>query len=198
MEADLHAIFQTYGYPLIFMVIALESAGIPLPGETVLVSASVYAGMGGPLDIGWIIGLTAIAAILGDNLGYWGGRRFGRAALLKYGRLIRVKPEHLDVSTRVFQVHGGKIVFFGRFVALLRMFAGPLAGANGYGWRPFLIFNALGGVVWALTFGTSAYLFGDVVRHYASWASWAGACAAIVGMVLMSRAAGRATRRLLD
>ncbi len=155
-----------YGYFAIFVVIALESAGVPMPGETILISAAVYAGAHhGGLNIYLVIGTAAAAAILGDNLGFWVGREWGLGLLIRYGGYIGIDQKKLKVGQYLFLKHGGKIVFFGRFVALLRAFAAVLAGANRFNARRFFIYNALGGVVWASLMGGLGYMFGRQVEH---------------------------------
>ena len=162
--ADLIA---SYGYLAIFVIIALESAGVPLPGETILISAAVYAGSTGQLNIGFIVAAAASAAILGDNLGYWVGRRWGMPLLLRYGHLIALNHGRLKLGQYLFREHGGKIVFFGRFTAMLRAYAAVLAGVNRLDARRFMIFNGLGGVVWASVMGVGAYLGGRSIEHIA-------------------------------
>ncbi len=156
-----------HGYWAVFLVVMLESAGVPLPGETALLAAAIYAGATGNLEIGWIVGLAALGAIIGDNIGFWAGRRFGLGLLLKIGPYIHVTQPRLKLGQYLFRLHGAKIVFFGRFVAVLRVFAALLAGVNQYEWRSFLMFNAAGGLVWASVFGFGGYIFGDAVHELA-------------------------------
>src|SRR5206468_5657823 len=153
-----HAITQ-YGYFAVFVIVALESAGVPLPGETALVTAAIFAGQGA-LNIEAVIGCAAVAAILGDNMGYWVGREFGFPLLYRYGHVLPIDEGKLKVAQYLFLRHGGKIVFFGRFVAILRTFVAFLAGVNKLQYGRFLIFNALGGVVWATLFGLGGYFLG--------------------------------------
>ena len=155
----------TYGLPAIFTVILLESAGLPLPGETMLLTGAVLAGSGNGLDIKAVIATAALAAILGDNLGFWVGRRWGLRLLLRYGRYVHLDEPKLKLGQYLFMRHGGKIVFFGRFVALLRTFAAVLAGANRYDARRFLMWNAFGGIVWAGVMGGLGYAFGSQVEN---------------------------------
>ncbi|HLH11973.1 MAG TPA: DedA family protein [Methylovirgula sp.] len=149
-----------YGYFAVFGFVALESAGIPLPGESILVSAAIFAGTKHGLNIAGIITAAAAGAIFGDNIGFWIGREIGLRLLLRYGRYIRLDESKLKLGQYLFLKHGGKIVFFGRFVAVLRAFAALLAGANGFDPKRFFIFNAAGGICWAVIFGTLGYLFG--------------------------------------
>jgi len=149
-----------YGYVAIFCVIALESAGIPLPGETILVTAAIYAGTAHGLNIIGVIAAAAGGAIFGDNVGFWVGREIGLRLLIKHGHYIKLDEAKLKLGQYLFQKHGGKIVFFGRFVAVLRAFAALLAGANGFDPKRFFLFNAAGGITWAILFGTLGYVFG--------------------------------------
>jgi membrane protein DedA with SNARE-associated domain len=169
-----------YGYGAIFVIVMLESAGIPMPGETILVSAAVYAGTRHALDIRWIIAAAAGGAILGDNMGFWVGREFGEPLLDKWGHFIGLDARKRLLGRYLFARYGGLIVFFGRFVALLRAFAALLAGANGLApWR-FFAFNAAGGIVWATTFGLGGYLLGAGIHRIAGPVGWALLLAALV------------------
>jgi membrane protein DedA with SNARE-associated domain len=149
-----------YGYIAVFCIIALESAGIPLPGETILVTAAIYAGTAHGLHIGGVIAAAAAGAIFGDNVGFWVGREIGLRLLIRHGHYIKLDEAKLKLGQYLFQRHGGKIVFFGRFVAVLRAFAALLAGANGFDPKRFFLFNAAGGITWAILFGTLGYVFG--------------------------------------
>jgi membrane protein DedA with SNARE-associated domain len=175
-----------YGYWAVILLVGLESAGVPLPGETALVSAAVFAGQG-TLNLFAVIGCAALAAIVGDNCGYWVGREFGFPLIYKYGRSVGVDEGRLKVAQYLFLRHGGKIVFFGRFVAILRAFAAFLAGVNHLPWPRFLLFNALGGVVWASLFGLGGYFLGLAFEHYARPVGLAALACAVVGAVLASR-----------
>jgi membrane protein DedA with SNARE-associated domain len=182
----LHQFVAEYGYFAIFVLVALESAGVPMPGETALVSGAVLSGRG-DLHIGLVIACAAAAAILGDNAGYWVGREFGFPLIYRYGHYIRVDEGRLKVAQYLFQRHGGKIVFFGRFVAILRAFAAFLAGVNHLPWPRFLLFNALGGVVWATLFGIGGYFLGFAFEHYARPVGVTALIAAVIGAFAASR-----------
>ncbi len=156
-------LIEQYGYLAVFIIVGLESLGIPLPGETTLVTAALYAAATHNLSIAGVI-LAAIAgAILGDNCGYllghWGGYRL----LVRYGRYIHLDQAKVKVARYLFLRHGGKVVFFGRFVSILRAWAAFLAGTSRMPWRRFLIYNAAGGIVWATLYGTAAYFLGEAV-----------------------------------
>ena len=177
---------QTYGYLAIFLVVAMESAGIPMPGETILVAAAILAGQG-KLHLPWVIGAAAAGAIIGDNCGYWVGREFGFPLAYRYGRYIRLDEKRLKLGQYLFLKQGGKIVFFGRFVAVLRAFAAFLAGVNHFNWERFFLFNAAGGIVWASIFGTGGYLLGRAFEDYAKPVGIVALALAVVGFFLGAR-----------
>jgi membrane protein DedA with SNARE-associated domain len=151
---------QSYGYLVVFVLVMLESIGVPVPGETALVAAALYAGSTHNLEIGAIVAVAAAGAIIGDNIGYSIGRYGGAKLLVRYGHKIHLHEERLKIGIWLFRRHGGKVVFWGRFVAILRTWAAFLAGANHMEWRRFLLFNAAGGIVWATAYGVFYYVFG--------------------------------------
>ena len=161
----IHGLFHTYGLWVLFMLVMLESMAIPVPGETALVTAALYAGSTHQISIGWVVLVAALAAILGDNIGYLIGRSIGVRLVARYGRYVRLDEPRLKVGQYLFLRHGGKIVFFGRFVAFLRAYAALLAGVNRMSWPHFLLMNALGGIFWATLFGGGAYLFGGQIKR---------------------------------
>jgi membrane protein DedA with SNARE-associated domain len=153
LASVLDDLLTNFGYLAVFAIISIESLGIPAPGETMLVTASVYAGATGNLLIEGVI-LAAIAgAIFGDNIGYAIGRKGGYRLLIRHGPKLRINHSHLKVARYVFERHGGKVVFFGRFIAILRTYAAFLAGVGQMEWKRFLAWNAAGGIVWATIFG---------------------------------------------
>jgi membrane protein DedA with SNARE-associated domain len=147
------------GYGVLFVLILIESAGVPVPGETSLITAGVLASAG-QLSLSIVIGVASGAAIVGDNLGYFVGYRAGHWALTRPGRWSRARRHILDDGEQFFGHHGGKTVFFGRWLPVLRFTAALLAGTNEMPWRRFVLFNALGGLAWAATIGSSAYVLG--------------------------------------
>lgn len=151
----------TYGYLAVLVFVAIESTDIPFPGETMLLAAAIYAGTAHHLSIVVVIAAVASGAILGDNLGFWVGREGGYRLLRRYGHYIRLDERKLKVGQYLFKKHGGKVVFFGRFVAVLRAWAAFLAGTNHMRWTHFLLFNALGGIVWATLYGLGGYFLGE-------------------------------------
>ena len=180
-------ILSTYGYYAIFGVILLESAGVPMPGETVLVGAAVLAGTNKGLDIRLVIAAAALAAVLGDNLGYWVGRRYGEPLLARFGPKVGLDERKLTLGHYLFRRYGGPIVFFGRFAALLRTYAALLAGVNRLGAATFFAWNAAGGIVWASLFGVGGYLLGQGIERIAGPVGWVALAAAAVGAVLLWR-----------
>src|SRR5271167_3656124 len=126
--------------------------GVPLPGETILVLAAIYAATHVDLNIWLVVIAAAAGAIMGDNLGYWLGLRFGYPFLRRYGHLFGLTHARIKLGQYLFLRHGTKVVFLGRFVAVLRIFAAFLAGANRMKWQLFLVANASGGMIWASAF----------------------------------------------
>ena len=158
--SNLDSLLATYGYLAVFIFVGVESLGIPVPGETMLVTAAIYAGTTGRLSIFWVIVASSAGAIVGDNIGYAIGRTGGYRLLKRYGRYIRLDENRLRLGQYLFRKQGPKVVFFGRFVSVLRIFAAFLAGVNRMHWRLFLIFNAAGGIVWSTIYGVGAFLLG--------------------------------------
>jgi membrane protein DedA with SNARE-associated domain len=160
-------LIQTYGLWVLFGIVVLESMGVPMPGETALVTTALYSGSTHQIGIVWVVAVAAAAAIVGDNLGYLIGRSVGLRLIVRHGRYVRLHERRLKVGQYLFLRHGGKIVFFGRFVAFLRTFAALLAGANLMPWKHFLLMNALGGICWSALFGFGAYFFGEQISRFA-------------------------------
>ncbi len=156
---------DSYGYEAVFAFVGLESVGVPLPGETALITAALYAATTHRLDIAIVIAVAATAAIVGDNIGFALGRWGGYRLLRRYGKYIRFDERRLKIGRYIFRRHGGKVVFFGRFVAVLRTYAAFLAGANRMSWPRFLAFNAAGGIVWATVIGLAYYYIGNTVKN---------------------------------
>lgn len=172
-------------YLLVGLIIATESMGIPVPGEITLISAALLSasGTGNP----WLVGLAAaIGAIVGDSIGYTIGRRGGRPLLERVGRRFpkHFGPAHLAKAEQIFGRWGVWAVFFGRFIALLRILAGPLAGALRVPYPRFLLANAAGGIVWAFGTALLVYKVGAVVEGWMKGLSWIGLGAALlVGLI---------------
>jgi len=157
-----------YGLVLLFLLVGVEAAGIPLPGETALVAAAVLAH--DHWGIEWVIVVAAAGAIVGDNTGYWIGRVGGRKLIERFKFTRRYAERALPPSERFFARHGGKTIFLARFIALLRITAAWLAGVTRMSWWRFFLWNAAGGIVWATGVGLLAYYAGkaagDAVGRY--------------------------------
>lgn len=160
----MESLVQDYGLFLLFLLIAMESAGVPLPGETALVAAGVLAARG-DLDIAAVIAVAAAAAIIGDNVGYWIGRIGGRKLLTRWRWLERHASRVLPWSERFFARHGAKTIFLGRFVAVLRVSAAWLAGVSKMDWWRFFLWNAAGGICWAVLVALVAYYVGHAAAE---------------------------------
>jgi membrane protein DedA with SNARE-associated domain len=155
---------QEYGYWGVALAVGLESMGVPIPGETALIAGALYAGKTEALNIWILIAFASAGAILGDNIGYWIGRELGFRVLLRYGSYIGLTESRIKLGEYLFKRHGGKIVFFGRFIALLRSLAALMAGLNQMSWPRFVVFNAAGGILWASCYGLAAYYFGKRIE----------------------------------
>ena len=180
------------GYPALFLLVMAESSGIPLPGETALITAAILASQG-KLQIALVIPVAALAAIIGDNLGYLISRRFGRALLERPGPFERRRRQVLKIGGPFFERHGPKAVFFGRWIVGLRTWASWLAGANRMPWRSFAIWNAAGGISWAATIGLVAYLVGNTATSAIAAFGLFGLLAVVVagaGALLVRRLQG--------
>jgi membrane protein DedA with SNARE-associated domain len=172
---------EVFGYPLLFLAVMAESSGVPIPGETALITAAVLAS-GGKLQIELVIPIAAVGAIVGDNIGYVIGRTGGYRLLKRYGRYIRLEENRLRLGQYLFHKHGPKVVFFGRFFSVLRIFAAFLAGVNHMHWRRFLIFNAAGGIIWSTIYGVAAFLLGKQLLQLSGRVDFA---LAVVGVAVI-------------
>jgi membrane protein DedA with SNARE-associated domain len=159
-------VLHVMGYPAVILFVLIESAGIPVPGESVVLLASFTAGVDGQLQLPWIIVCASIGAIIGDNIGFYIGRTGGRRFVERFGRFFFLKTKHLDKAEKFFERHGAKAVFLGRFVTFLRIWAAFLAGMNRMRWRTFLFYNALGGIVWSLYVSLLGFFAGRVFHDH--------------------------------
>jgi membrane protein DedA with SNARE-associated domain len=185
------AFLATYGYWAVAGLIGLESIGIPLPGETALIAAAVLSGSTNDLNIVLVIVFASAGAIIGDSIGFWIGHKLGFRLLRRYGERVGLTEPRLKLGRYMFMRHGGKVVFLGRFVSLLRTLAALFAGANRMHWPRFLMFNATGGIVWATTYGLAAYFAGQTLHRINGTISFLllglGAIAVVVGVLLVRR-----------
>lgn len=177
-----------YGLALLFLLVAVESAGVPLPGETALIAAALlsHPGQQHHFSIAAVIAIAALAAIIGDNIGYALGRFGGRALLERWGPVRRYAERALPPAELFFRKHGGKSVFLGRFVSLLRVTVAWLAGITHMPWWRFFLYNAAGGIVWATGIGLIAYWAGKAVADAISrYGLYAVAALAVVGVIAL-------------
>jgi membrane protein DedA with SNARE-associated domain len=179
-------LLNQYGLILLFVVVGLESFGVPLPGETALIAAAVLADRG-HFSIEAVIAVAAAAAIVGDNGGYWVGRTGGRKLLERAPLLRRYAPRFLPPAERFFQRHGAKTVFIGRFISVLRWTAAWLAGISHMRWWRFLAWNAAGGIVWATLVGLVSFYAGkaaaDAIGRWGAYGAVAIVVLLVIGLV---------------
>ena len=191
--------FTHHGLPLLFVVVMLESFGIPLPGETALIFFGVLASKG-DYSVESVIAVAALAAIVGDNLGYWLIGRLGGRALLRRRWLKRWADTVLPRAEAIMRRHGGKTVFFGRFVSILRYTVAWVAGLSRMPWWRFLFWNAAGGITWAASVGLTAYYGGraaaDAIQRYGLFAAAFVIVAVVVGWLGLRYAHRRVEKRL--
>ena len=192
--------FTHHGLPLLSVVVMIESFGIPLPGETALIAFAVLASQG-HYRIEWVIVAAAAGAIVGDNLGYWLiGRLGGRALFRRWRWLSTYADRVLPRAEALMDRHGGKTVFLGRFVSVLRYTVAWIAGLSRMRWWRFLFWNAAGGITWATAVGLIAYYSGraaaDAIQRYGLYAAAAAAVAIALGWIRVRRARRRAEDRL--
>jgi membrane-associated protein len=171
---------ETIGYPLVFVLIAIETMGVPVPGETALITASIVSSRG-RLDIEVVIALAAAAAITGDNIGFAIGRKLGRRLLTAPGPLLHHRRRVIEVAEPFFERHGPKAVFLGRWIAGLRITSAWMAGVTQMRWPVFLFWNALGGIAWATSIGLLAYFVGHSAEKIIHLAGLGGAAAVVLG-----------------
>jgi membrane protein DedA with SNARE-associated domain len=177
----LFSYFTQYGYWVVFFGVMLENAGVPVPGETILLAAGFFAASG-HFNITIVMAIACLGAVLGDNFGYLIGHKLGRATLLRYGRYVSLTPKRLALFEAFFDSHGDKTILVARFITGLRVFAALLAGAAGMRWRTFAVYNFLGAMLWSITITLAGYFFGHSWHLLERWIGGigAGALAAIV------------------
>jgi membrane protein DedA with SNARE-associated domain len=197
--AALFGVSNSLGY-LLPALIGLESMGIPSPGETALVAAAILASQG-KLNIWLVILIAAASAILGDNIGFLLGRRLGRDVLVARGPFHQRRAKLVAIGDRFFEDHGAKTVFIGRWIALIRFATAWLAGINGMRLRTFFLWNAAGGITWAITYGLAGYYGGNAVAHVMERVGIVAAIAlgvAVVGGVIYAKLRARRYERGLE
>jgi membrane protein DedA with SNARE-associated domain len=179
-QQELIDFVSSYGYGVIALMVGLECLGLPLPGETILIAAAIYAGTSPHLNIGLVIVAAALGAIFGNTIGFWIGREGGYRLLLRYGPRLGMNESRIKLGQYLFLRHGGKIIFFSRFIAVMRVFGALLAGANRMSWPSFLVFNVASGIAWATLYGAGAYSLGKNVHVFTLYAGIGAGLAAVI------------------
>lgn len=191
------ALLHAYGTTVLGVVVALESFGLPVPGESLLLAAAVYAATTQQMSIGLVVFAGALGAILGQAGGYWIGRSVGYRLLHRYGFHIGLTPRRIAFGRLLFRRHGVKVVIASRFVMLLRTLAALLAGANRMPWGRFMAANVAGSIVWAALYGFGAYAMGHEAKRLAGPVAIAGGVAVLIGIVVAALYARHHEHRLL-
>ena len=194
MLASILSVAQDVGYPVLFALIAIETMGVPVPGETALFTAAILAARGN-LSIEAVIAIGAFAAITGDNVGFLIGRRLGRRLLLAGGPLQHHRRRLIEVGEPFFRRHGPKAVFLGRWVTGLRITSAWLAGVNRMAWPTFLFWNALGGIAWATSVALLGYFVGRSAERIVEKAGLGAAIAVVAALIVAWVVVRRRPRR---
>lgn len=184
-------LFGRYGYTVVFLGVMLENAGLPVPGETMLLAGAALAHFK-QLSLVWVIATAVAGAVLGDNCGFWVGRRGGRALAVRHGWKVGLTRARLREFDRFFRRHGAKTVFIARFVTGLRVFGAFLAGSSGLPWSTFLFYNATGAVAWATAVGLAGYALGQSWQTLERWIGRGG----LIALAAVLVAGGWAVLRL--
>jgi membrane protein DedA with SNARE-associated domain len=178
-------LFARYGYAVVFVGVFLENTGLPVPGETALLAGAAMAHFG-RLSLPWVVVTAVGGAVLGDNLGFFVGRRYGRALVERFGSRLGLTRARLRQFDRFFERHGGRTVFIARFVTGLRVFGALLAGASGLRWPTFILYNAAGAIAWSTAIAIAGYSLAYSWETLERWIGRSGLIAlAVVGAVLV-------------
>jgi membrane protein DedA with SNARE-associated domain len=192
--SDAEPLIRHYGVLVVTVVLTFESLGAPLPGESLLIVASVLAGRG-DISFSALLFFAWLGAVMGDNIGYVIGKKLGRAAVLRYGKKIGLTPDRLKNIEKVFGRFGPTTVAFARFVNILRQLNGVVAGILNMDWRRFLIFNAIGGALWVLFWGFAGFFLGEHISKISSFARDFGLAGTIIVIAILVVALLYAWRR---
>ena len=184
-------LIHDYGLAVVAGVIFLECIGLPFPGETVLILASIFAGTKHDLNIFAVVLTAAGGAIVGQMIGYFIGREFGYWLLLRYGGYLRITESRIKLGQYLFLRHGGKIVLIAQFLPVFRSIAGILAGANRMPWPHFMLTNIIGAFLWATFYGLAAYSLGRQAEQLGGWMVFVLGLALLVFIVVAAVFVGR-------
>ncbi|PYS75808.1 MAG: hypothetical protein DMF66_18205 [Acidobacteria bacterium] len=176
--------FARYGYFVVFFGVVLENAGVPVPGETIMLAAGFFAAEG-HFQLWTVMAIAALGAVLGDNAGYLIGYKIGRAALERYGRYVLLTPARIARLEKFFARHGDKTILFARFVTGLRVFAALFAGAARMRWRTFAIYNVAGAILWSVVITLLGFFFGQSWELLQHWIGRAGEIVALAVLLLV-------------
>jgi membrane protein DedA with SNARE-associated domain len=172
-----------YGYWAVFFGVMLENAGVPVPGETILLIAGYYASTG-KFHLPLVMLIAATGAVIGDNIGFAIGHHFGRNVLLRVGRFFFLTPKRFEYMEKYFASHGNKTILVARFITGLRVFAALLAGASKMPWRVFVVYNMAGAVLWSAVITTLGFLFGASLPLLVKWVGRSGTVLLIAAIVI--------------
>ena len=182
-QHTLDHLLSNFGYAAVFAFVMIESLGVPFPGETMVIAAALYAGTTHHLTPWLIWAVASVGAIVGDNIGFAVGHWGGYELLRRHGSKVHIDQAKMKVGRLIFERHGGKVVFFGRFVSILRTYAAFLAGTNRMAWRRFLVFNAAGGIVWAGIYTFGFYYLGSTLKRARGPVDYVLGAAAVIVVV---------------
>jgi len=171
-----------YGYWAVFFGVMLENAGLPVPGETILLVAGYFSSTG-EFNIALVMLIAAVGAVIGDNIGFAVGHHFGRAFILRVGRFVFLTPKRFEHMENYFKSHGNKTIFVARFITGLRVFAALLAGASNMRWRTFLFYNVTGAILWSIVITTLGFLFGESLPILIRWVGRSGTILLVAGVI---------------
>ena len=177
-------LFAQYGYWVVFFGVMLENAGLPIPGETILLAAG-FASAHGIFHLPLVMVIAASGAVIGDNIGYWIGRYYGRSFFERFGKYLLLTPARLARMDGFFAKHGSKTVFVARFITGLRVFAALFAGASKLRWRTFFLYNVGGAILWAVVIATIGHLFGDSWPILERWIGRSGLILLLVVVIVL-------------
>jgi membrane protein DedA with SNARE-associated domain len=172
-----------YGYWAVFFGVMLENAGVPVPGETILLIAGYFASTG-KFHLWLVMLIAATGAVIGDNIGFAIGHHYGRGVLLRFGRFIFLTPKRVERMEKYFESHGNKTVLVARFITGLRVFAALFAGASKMPWRVFVVYNVAGAILWSIVITTLGYLFGASLPLLVKWVGRSGTILLIAAIVI--------------
>jgi membrane protein DedA with SNARE-associated domain len=172
-----------YGYWVVFFGVMLENAGLPVPGETILLVAGYFASTG-QFNIALVMLIAATGAVVGDNIGFAVGHHYGRGFLLRIGKYVFLTPKRFEHIENYFKKYGNKTILVARFITGLRVFAALLAGASHMRWRVFLFYNVAGAILWAIVITTLGYVFGQSLPLLMKWVGRSGTILLVVGIVV--------------